>query len=178
MKHVVRSYKRYIPTHYHKPWITIQPRLFVAGAFIALLVWALFHGHALAYDRAHPLLVPEFQAININPGTLSPTNQYEQIRDYIIQVFGKDAPVFLNILQNPKCSENRGLRPAVINDNRSWGGIGVDVGIGQVNAQIHGIAVKWLKNWKVNILISKQIWDESGSSAWTCGRYLKQIGEI
>jgi len=55
--------------------------------------------------------------------------------------------------------ENRTLDPTKQGPTNDWG-------IFQIHYPSHKVPIKFLKNWKVNILIAKQLFDESGTNPW------------
>lgn len=106
-------------------------------------------------------------------------------RDYIIYVFGgEDAKKAFLLLQGTgesgSCAENRQLDPKAVNDNRTWGGVGRDVSIFQVNDVYHPVAKLNLEyDWRANIDYAKRMFDHDGGSfgkRWTCGKYYKSLG--
>ena len=107
------------------------------------------------------------QPVAVSP---TPTSEQQQIIDYIIQVFGKDAP---NAIRVFTCES--GLNPRAYNDNTSWGGVGHDYGVAQLNDHYQGITNKdFLYDFHINILMAKEIFDKWGGNfqAWTCGKKL------
>jgi len=96
------------------------------------------------------------------------TPEQEQIISYIKEVFGKDQDKAFKLLS----CENKSLNPKAVNDNTTWGGVGRDWGIFQINDTWQAVQPKFLKNWKINIQIAKQLFDENGKkfNLWTCGR--------
>lgn len=100
----------------------------------------------------------------------SPTTERQQIINFIYDTFGKDAD---NALKVFTCES--GLNPRAYNDNTSWGGIGHDLGVAQINDHYQGVTnAAFLYNYKINILMAKQIFDKWGHNfhAWTCGKKL------
>ena len=60
------------------------------------------------------------------------------------------------------------------NDNTTWGGVGRDVNIFQINDYYHPVKELNLENdWKANIAYAKRMFDRDGGSfiRWTCGKY-------
>jgi len=90
------------------------------------------------------------------PSLRQPEGEIEQ---EIFSVFGDDWIEAVTIFE---CES--GLRADAVNNSNKNGT--VDAGIRQINT-VHGISVKWLKNYKIAILVAKQIFDEQdGWSAW------------
>ncbi len=104
------------------------------------------------------------------------------IEAYIEYVFGPAFPKAMLLLKGTggdSCAENRNLDPLAINDNTTWGGVGRDIGVFQINSKWQKVQVKFLYNWRINVLIAKQLYDESGSfKLWSCGRYYMSRGEM
>ena len=104
--------------------------------------------------------------------------------NYIREVFGEHADkAFLLLKGNGEkgsCAENRNLDPKAVNDNRTWGGVGRDVNIFQVNDVYHPVVELNLENdWKANIRYAKKMFDNDGqtfSKRWTCGKYYNKLG--
>ncbi len=90
----------------------------------------------------------------------SPTSEQQQIKDYIIQVFGEDAPDAFKIL----ACENHSLNPLATGHNTNGT---YDRGIFQLN-DIHGIPSQYAYDWHVNIDIAYHIFKEQGWRPWAC----------
>ena len=110
--------------------------------------------------------------------------QNDTPESYIKEVFGEHADkAFLLLKGNGEkgsCAENRQLNPKAVNDNRTWGGVGRDVNIFQVNDVYHPVVELNLENdWKANIRYAKKMFDNDGetfSKRWTCGKYYNKLG--
>jgi hypothetical protein len=110
--------------------------------------------------------------------------QNDTPESYIKEVFGEHADkAFLLLKGNGEkgsCAENRQLNPKAVNDNRTWGGVGRDVNIFQVNDVYHPVVELNLENdWKANIDYAKRMFDHDGetfSKRWTCGKYYAKLG--
>ncbi len=96
--------------------------------------------------------------------------RHQMIKEYINSVFGTDAPKAMLLLS----CENKGLNPLAVNDNTTWGGVGQDIGIFQINTIWQGVSNKaFLYDWKINVDIAHNIYERDGSfKLWTCGRKL------
>ena len=96
-----------------------------------------------------------------------PTQQ-QQIKNYISSVFGASAPKAYKLLS----CENSTYSPDRVNTAGNYPAGSRDIGVFQINEFWQGVNAKFLFNWRVNIDIAKQIYDESGDSfkMWTCGR--------
>lgn len=97
------------------------------------------------------------------------------VEEYIKYVFEEDTSKAILLLQGKgegTCAENRYLNPSALNDNTAWGGKGKDWGVFQINDSWQGVQGKFLLNYKVNIQIAHQLFEESGKSfkLWTCGK--------
>jgi len=102
------------------------------------------------------------------------TTQYDQIHEYIEQVFGKDSDKAFLLLQGTSsvsCHENRGLNPSAIhiNDDGSK-----DVGVFQISEYWQGVPARFLLDYKVNVDVAHKIYVDSGYNfhLWTAGRCL------
>lgn len=129
--------------------------LVIMGAYSTFKFWAY---------------APKAQAMIAPYVVGQPLTEHQQIVNYIEEVFGPDAPKAFTLLN----CENHALNPLAINDNRTWGGVGQDVGVMQINTIYQGVSVRYLENWKVNIQIGYQIYQASGNhfNLWTCGKEL------
>lgn len=86
------------------------------------------------------------------------------IEDEIRRVFGDKADEAIMVA---RCESKLGLYKC--NDGLNSNG-SVDCGVFQINS-IHGVSRKWLDNYKINIQIAKQLYDEHGNwSAWYSSR--------
>jgi ABC-type transporter Mla maintaining outer membrane lipid asymmetry permease subunit MlaE len=97
--------------------------------------------------------------------------EHDQIANYIIEVFGDDAPKAFRLLE----CENHALNPNAVNDNTTWGGIGQDIGVFQINTVWQGVSNKaFLYDWRTNVDMAHNIYIRDGSSfkLWTCGKHL------
>lgn len=99
----------------------------------------------------------------------------ETVEDYIKYVFEEDADKAFLLLKgrgDGTCAENRYLDPNALNDNTEWGGRGKDWGVFQINDSWQKVQSKFLLNYKVNIEIAHQLFEENGKSfkLWTCGK--------
>lgn len=110
--------------------------------------------------------VPLFTKHQSSPTVTSPFQG--EIESYVRQVFGKNAPRALQIIQ---CESN--FRPTVISPTN-------DVGVFQINIAAHGIQIaptrteqiKWLSDIKNNVNFAYQLFLKSGWSPWVCNRII------
>jgi hypothetical protein len=80
------------------------------------------------------------------------------------------------LLTGDKCHENKALNPNAVNDNTTWGGVGQDIGVFQINTDWQGVTNKaFLTDPVINIRIAYNIFVRSGYSfkLWTCGKVYK-----
>ena len=96
------------------------------------------------------------------------------IDDYIKQVFGQDTAKAMTLLS----CENPSHDPNAVNTLGNYPPGSRDIGVFQINEFWQGVNGKFLFNWKVNIEVAKQLFDENGGhfwgpqTTWTCGRKL------
>lgn len=87
------------------------------------------------------------------------------ITGYIKQIFGNYSDKALAIAN---CESN--MNPTAIGDS------GKSIGLFQIHTTWHKIEPRFLKNFKINTLVAKQLFDESGKSfrLWSCSRELNK----
>jgi hypothetical protein len=136
----------------------------VVTLFILLNAYTTFMRYADA---------PKAQAQMTSPYVIEqPQSEHSQIVNYITEVFGADAPKAFQLLN----CENHALNPLAVNDNTTWGGIGQDIGIFQINTVWQGVTNRaFLYDWRTNIDMAHNIYTRDGSTfkLWTCGRELE-----
>lgn len=101
--------------------------------------------------------------------TPTPTEK-EQIEAYIKEVFGEDADKAFLVTG----CENKALNPNAVNTAGNFPIGSRDIGVFQINEYWQRTQGKFLFNWKVNVEIAHQLFEENGKSfhLWTCGRKL------
>lgn len=100
----------------------------------------------------------------------TPTER-EEIENYIVEVFGRnDAEKAFAVI---KC-ENSSLNPKAVNTAGNFPVGSKDVGVFQINEHWQRTQAKFLFNWKINVEIAHQLFEENGKSfkLWSCGRRL------
>jgi len=104
------------------------------------------------------------------PRVKATTPEQKDIVDYINQVFGQDADKALQLLS----CENHRLNPSAVNTAGNFPAGSRDIGVFQINEYWQKTNAKYLFNWKINVLVAKQLFDENHGSfnLWTCGRKL------
>lgn len=117
-----------------------------------------------AYAPTHKVYAQE----KVDP-TPTPT-QHEEIRAYVKEVFGKDSDKAFLVLS----CENNALNPSAVNTAGNSPAGSRDTGVFQINEYWQKTQYKFLLNWKVNVEIAHQLFEENGKSfkLWTCGRKL------
>jgi hypothetical protein len=167
-------------------YLYVRLSVFLFFAVICLVLGGTYKEHT----QAKEIMVPVFEVLETQtqpePTATpepepTPTDLQAEIKAEIRRVFGEDYDKAMTLLQGKgsgTCAENKHLNPEAINDNTTWGGVGQDIGIFQINTHWQGFnqnSVRFLKNYKINIQVAKQIFDESGGnfSRWTCGREFK-----
>ena len=86
----------------------------------------------------------------------------QEIEQFGQETFKSDWPMFKKII---RCES--GFDPKAKSKTS-------DYGLGQIN-QCHKIAPKWLYNWKINLLVMKQLFDEHGNlSPWRYSKHCWQ----
>lgn len=101
----------------------------------------------------------------------SPVSNTNPIESEIKRVFGV---YWQEALKIANCESH--LNPQAINDNRKWGGIGVDRGIFQINDVFHPGVPDWCAfSYKCNIEYAHRMFVNDGNTfkRWACGNYYK-----
>jgi len=121
-----------------------------------------------------PLAVRAFTTTN--DGAIQPLfSEHDKIVNEIKLVFGSYSDKAFQLLTSPVCHENGKLNPQAVNDNTSWGGVGKDYGIFQINDKWQGVSnTNFLTDWHINIRMAWNIFQRSGYSfkMWSCGKVL------
>lgn len=117
----------------------------------------------IAY-RAHAMELE--QAIPVEAST----PEQQQIRDYIIEVFGADSDKAFALLG----CENAKLNPKAVNTAGNSPAGSRDIGVFQINEYWQQVNGRFLFDWKINVQIAYKIYVDNGRSfeRWTCGRKL------
>ncbi len=141
-------------------------------------------------SKTIPVSSPDATTNNNSTKGLEPTTQSDspmfdsEVEAYIYKVFGEDgynkAMLLLKGNGPDTCAENRGLSPEAINDNTTWGGVGRDWSIFQVNDVYHPVTELNLHtDWKANVRYAKRMYDNDGQTfgkRWTCGKVYAKEG--
>jgi len=158
-----------------------DPSTLIGLFCLSILLLACFYGSIQRNDKE--IQIPpkvEAQEIQVIEPTPTPTpilSEKEQIIQEIINVFGADSDkAFLLLMgkDNKSCAENRMLDPKAVNDNTSWGGIGIDRGIFQINDFYHpSVSDECAFDYKCNIRYAKRMFDNDHGSfiRWSCGKH-------
>lgn len=99
-----------------------------------------------------------------------PVTEKDRITNYIHEVFGEDAPLAFKVLS----CENSAMNPQAVNTAGNVPAGSRDIGVFQINEYWQKTQGKFLFNWKINVEIAHQLFEENGKSfrLWTCGRKL------
>jgi hypothetical protein len=156
----------------------------MAGMLVTLIAGVQIKETPIVHAQNNEVVISSPTPV-LNDVTVSHKEVVEDTpENYIKEVFGKDSnKAFLLLKGNGEkggCAENRNLDPKAVNDNRTWGGVGRDVNIFQVNDVYHPVVELNLENdWKANIRYAKKMFDNDGetfSKRWTCGKYYNKLG--
>jgi hypothetical protein len=142
----------------------------VVIVFLALLPSLMLLRYAKLHEPQVKKVVTKVEKpVYAEPSKLSPIEQ--EIKD----VFGSYYPVAMELLTSDACHENKALNPNAVNDNTTWGGIGRDLGVFQINTTWQGVTNEaFLFDPHINIRIAYNIFVRSGYNfkMWTCGKKL------
>lgn len=168
--------------------MTTFRNILIAGWILSIII---------CYSVAHPIqdvveahvidvAVPQEQLQEQKTEEAQPTpipEVYDTPEKYIKFKFGQDADkAFLLLRGNgspDSCAENRNLDPKAVNDNRTWGGVGVDRGMFQINSVYHPLTEVEAFDWKANIDYAYRMFKNDGntfSKRWVCGKWYKSLG--
>ena len=105
-----------------------------------------------------------------------PVVEFENpVEEYIYEVFGEhyDKAMILLKGKDGGCAENRGLNPYAVNDNTTWGGVGRDRGVFQINDVYHPLTDEQAFDYKQNVDYAWRMYknDNFTFRRWTCGRH-------
>lgn len=148
--------------------------------FIGLIAFAAFVSMCVKNDHLfeqvfaeEPIISPVVESkgpivIFVTP-TPTPVNpDYDTINAEIKEVFGSHYPKAMKVLS----CENAHLRPDAVNTAGNTPAGSRDMGVFQINEYWQGVHAKFLLNYKTNIRIAYQIYEDSGYSfrMWSCGK--------
>lgn len=150
--------------------------------FLAILMWFLLIGKVsemwndfMGGYRPANLVSPLSLTVNVETAdahtkvTIT-TPEQKDIADFVKQTFGDDAPKAFELLS----CENSSLNPNAVNTAGNFPPGSRDLGTFQINEYWQGVNAKFLTDYKINTMIAKKIYDDSGHSfkMWSCGRRL------
>lgn len=119
-----------------------------------------------------PTPTPGPIAVTASQKPILPTlgTQREQVQEYIREVFGSDSIKAFKLLS----CENSSMNPEQVNTYGNYPAGSRDIGVFMINEYWQQVNAKFLFNYKINVLIAKQLYSENGNSfkLWTCGRRL------
>lgn len=141
----------------------------IIAAYILTNLWLIPFYEEVKFKPAYAPTVDKAYAKVLPTATPTPDPKQE-IRDYVKEVFGKDADKAFKVLS----CENNALNPKAVNTAGNFPEGSRDIGIFQINEYWQDVNPKFLFNWKTNIHLAHQIYTDSGNSfhLWTCGRKL------
>jgi hypothetical protein len=146
------------------------------GTLVAILApIAVFFLLPPLWESTTPTDLPEFglrrseqpvQAARVELRTV----EQQEIVAYVREVFGPDTDRALRLL----ACENAQLNPRAVNAIGNTPAGSRDLGLFQINEYWQQTEARFLLNWKLNVLLAKQLFDESGGSfrLWSCGQRL------
>jgi len=150
---------------------------------LSLLLVLVFLGWYARVNFNHSLDSRFFDGISyalsvraITEPTLFPTptpkqkTETQQIFEEIEKVFGENAQTAKRVA----CCENQGKPNCSYLDPKKKGPTD-DWGIFQIHRPSHQVPVKFLVNWRINIAIAKQLFDEQGWNPWRASKKCWEI---
>jgi len=134
----------------------------ILGIFIGALSikWGLWEAGQLAWaDNQVPILLNPLGSTPIHaqeaPQIVKQPTERELVIAEIERVFGDDSAVMKRVAF---CES--GYNPRAKNRNSSA------TGVFQIMAGVHGVAARFLVDYKINIAIAKLLFDEQGTNPW------------
>lgn len=88
----------------------------------------------------------------------------QNVVDFIEMLWGDEAGDAIKVFT----CESR-LNPSVEHWNNNGS---VDTGVAQINS-VHGINQKWLRDYRINLLVAYKLWQEQGWRPWVCDYVLE-----
>lgn len=140
---------------------------FIVNIFAPIQGW-LNTPHTFVIEASNPQ-VPEPVFVEAKNRNERVSKTYENdIEAYIYEVFGEDGDMAYAIAM----CESR-LNPKAFNDNTTWGGVGRDKGIFQINDYYHPqVSEECVYDYKCNIDYAKELRDSWGNwNAWSCFKF-------
>ena len=145
-----------------------KERLFILAILLGTMLWG-YSNHSnynVSADTSVHIVEPGEPEPDDNPVQIQEVivpepkevTEKQQIINYIVEVFGEDAPDAFNVL---RC-ENKGLNPNAVNYNSNGS---IDEGIFQIN-NIHRQAN--MQNWKLNVDYAYKLFSRQGWTPWAC----------
>jgi hypothetical protein len=134
--------------------------------FLAIMITTVIAGADIARTPHSDTTLPSPAPTVIPTSTPIPTD----IVGYISYKFGDDAWKAFRVLD----CENKTLDPERYNDNRTWGGVGVDRGYWQINNVYHPISDSCAKDVKCSTDYAFRMYsnDDNTFVRWACGKKL------
>ncbi len=149
-------------------WISIVLLLLILVAVLNVLLW-------IEAQRPVKLVDPRPLTVNVYTEDRDikvevKTPEQQEIADFIRATFGKDADKAFQVLS----CENASLNPDAVNTAGNFPAGSRDIGVFQVNSYWQDVNPKFLFDYKINVMIAKKIFDDSGRSfkMWSCGKRL------
>lgn len=148
---------------------TTKQNISLGIALTSLLISVITYGGAKGQSKlASPVVAQDSVTVTATPeptATPIPTD----IEGYIRYKFGKHADRAFEVLS----CENKTLNPNAINDNTTWGGVGIDRGYWQINNVYHPHVSDWCASDVVcstDYAFRMFVNDNYTFVRWTCGR--------
>ncbi len=151
-----------------KFYLSLTIIAFVVG-YIIILGTVEFTQRLFSFVAEAPTKAVAVEKTATESAKLEPTER-EQIDAYIVEVFGEDSDKAFKVLS----CENNAHNPLAVNTAGNTPAGSRDTGVFQINEYWQKTQYKFLLNWKVNVEIAHQLFEENGKSfhLWTCGRKL------
>ena len=137
---------------------------------VVIFFWAPAQFDSPTTDRLSALAFPESTRPRSASTVEVKTSEQHEIAAFVREVFGQDSDRAFQLL----ACENAKLNPRAVNVAGNHPTGSRDIGVFQINEYWQETQGKFLFNWKVNVLVAKQLFDESGGSfrLWSCGMRL------
>ena len=152
----------------------MKPEHPITNIFIGIMLVTVIAGYDIAHSPTPEVKAQDGVAAVSTPTpiakstTASDTIHFDdEVKQYVYEKFGDDYPKAFKIIE---CESRWNLR--ALNNNETWGGIGQDRGLWQINNKFHPISDSCAYDYKCSTDYAYKMYKNNNYSfiRWTCGR--------